>query len=158
MLINRSSEPADDLHRGEIADRCQVGQIQIADPQLGVIQPVADPLGGRLTTIEVPNRQHHLGPGTGQRQRDLIAESGVGPGDHRPLAVLVGDPETAPPIHERSCIGMITSRTISMIAAATGTARMAPVTPSSAAPIRIATTTAPVEISTVRRITRGYSQ
>ena len=31
--------------------------------------------------------------------------------------------------HERSCMGMITSRTMSIIAAATGTARIAPVTP-----------------------------
>ena len=47
---------------------------------------------------------------------------------------------------------------MSMTAAATGTARIAPVTPSSAPPTMIATTTAPVEMSTVRRITRGYSQ
>ena len=55
----------------------------------------------------------------------------------------------------RSCIGMMTSRTMSCTAAATGTASSAPITPSRAPPMTIATTTAPAEMSTVRRITLG---
>ena len=146
------------LGGNEVAHRGQAGQVQVHDPECGVRDVVADPLRRGLAAVDVTDGHHHLGTGAGERERGLEPETGVRSGHHCALAELIRYRKALPGPHDRSCIGMITSRTINMIAAATGTARIAPVTPSSAAPIRIAITTAPVEMSTVRRITLGYSQ